>query len=116
MSTWVPPHGATELEPGWWQARNGSLYSDPTPRMRTDEDRAALRDRAMQRTRHEAALVPGLIDRLQGLEFQACLAEQFLEATLMLWQEERERVAFLEGVLAGVLEEGRLSGVREAGR
>lgn len=99
-ATWTPPRGSTEIEPGWWQTPDGSLYSDNTTLEPTeDEKREATerrREEAAQRVRRHAALVPGLIDQILGLRMQVYLTELFLEEALTMLAEEKAQVAFLE--------------------
>ena len=53
--TWAPPAGAQEVEPGFWEAPNGDVYSDPiewerwqAERKRDGEEYEARRERERQ--------------------------------------------------------------------
>lgn len=100
MPDWTPPPGSIEVEPGWWLALDGSLYSDNTTLEPTEDEKHEAserrREEASQRIRRDAALVPDLIDRLQSLEFQLYATELFLEKALFVSAEEKAEVAFLE--------------------
>jgi hypothetical protein len=109
---WAPPKGSVPMPEegeGWWKAPNGDVYCDPawewpdTPTREQAQTRA--REEAARCTRREAALVPGLMDRVVDLQVREYLALEFLKATLELLGDTWERLEFAEDLLSGVLEE-----------
>lgn len=98
---WAPPQGSTELEPGWWQAPNGSIYSHPDEDVRLEALRAQAAERYSRHQRWAAARIPPEVIaqfHLEGLEARACQAYAELA-------EAQEQEAFLEDLLAAVMSE-----------
>lgn len=106
-NTWAPPRGSTEVEPGYWMAPNGSVYSDPKAHEPTEEEKQFAKERARveraNRIRHHASLVPELVERIQDLELQCCLLEMFLDTACLMLSEEKKQVVFLDDLIAGLV-------------
>lgn len=119
--TWRPPRGSVQVEPGYYQAPNGSLYQDPVAH---EADRVAAvrgsRERARteheRRKREQPLVLAALFDKTQVLEARLWLTTELLLASQQLLMEKEEALRFEEGLVASLLAEAglRVRHLREA--
>lgn len=106
MTAWTPPKGSIEIEPGWWEAPNGSIYSDPDEETRLEALRQQASERHDRQARFAAARIPPEVTaqfHLEELEARVCQAYTELGELFVEVEALREYKQFADDIIAGLV-------------